>query len=200
MVQNSTYSLKLPTKPKQNPKPTLKQILSGVAASEHRPGAGQWPRLWFSSAVNIKLWLFFSYSCRLKFFLLVHLFKHLSQSHLLFPGTNWEEIILYYPLKKKAQTHSQLFECETLKHPHKNTWHLLVGCGGLSLVMCISLILNLQLILQLCIVAWFWRPCSWIISARQRKSLLSMFTCQKQLHFLCSPLLEQGSVQGVGQP
>lgn len=104
MVQNSTYSLKLPTKPKQNPKPTLKQILSGVAASEHRPGAGQWPRLWFSSAVNIKLWLFFSYSCRLKFFLLVHLFKHLSQSHLLFPGTNWEEIILYYPLKKSPNT------------------------------------------------------------------------------------------------
>lgn len=43
---------------------------------------------------------FFSYSCKLKFFLLVHLLKHLSQSSLLFPGTNWEEIILYYPLKK----------------------------------------------------------------------------------------------------
>lgn len=38
------------------------------------------------------------------FFLLVHLLKRLSQRHLLFPGTNWEEIILYYPLKKEKSS------------------------------------------------------------------------------------------------
>lgn len=45
---------------------------------------------------------------KLKLFLLVHLLKHLSQSSLLFPGTNWEEIVLYYPLKTNKQNPNKL--------------------------------------------------------------------------------------------